>query len=735
MRELHDESIEKKKDEIRKKLNLPMDARERTSELKEKFSIKVSNPSRKDDSEPSTSSRRDKSEKTHRYERSRSREKVLKSSDSYKRPAYDREKSDYESDRRDRHRRPGSRGSYHDDSPVRYVREERDQVEYYSHNPYKWHSNHPKSHYYSKSNYYGREMPAASIPKYEEQQEEEPEDDDSLTIVTVLRLLSALEELLGPSLGPKIVELLAKALALEKVKANSADEMLLNEDNCVLFETIKEKLKGQLMNDMVEKHQAKAVKRAIKNIASVIHLASQKEKNKTPEEKQQDALRKKNMESEKAASSATETKTKSPEEIKKEMAKKIAAALVAQGKTNVSAAELESIVNYYYKQRMEKENAAQVESASTSRATPSSEGKSASPSTHSIDLTEDANDTQRDQEEGFDLPQDASSALENLTDVDLQTLLQNFEDLSTEEQQHLHKYMMKLEASDPKRVEKLRKYVNVAFDMQKPDDRNKHNSVEHVQRQVIDNLSPQNQAQRVNDPYSDMFYDDTKDERPPVNNIVDSDDDDYSYDDLCKAASKNVKDKQREQRDNRNKAKSPMADGDSPKHDQFILSDERNCDDASRASGENSNSNSRNTLNDTESIIDKLMGSLHKNVQSRIFPERNQVDESQLHRQQIQSNVPFYLQQAQNSYAPSNSKAPNEVYTNDFNLGTSQQFASSNQYANAYPNANYGNAQQRLNIPLNIPSYAQQQQQQQHIQATQLANQLFAQLNQQNRRW
>ncbi|XP_055315040.1 uncharacterized protein CG7065-like [Sitodiplosis mosellana] len=758
MCELHDESVEKKKDEIRKSLNLPKDGRERTSELKEKYSIKPN--SRKEsldpvDSSSSSSARREKVEKTRRYERSRSREMVSKSNDKYKRSSYEREKSyeriereRHEIDRRDRdrdrerHRQPNSRGSYHDESPPRYIREEREpSAVYYSHNSYKWHPGQPKPSYYSKSHYYSREMPTSSLPKYEEQVEDETECDDPLTVVTVLRLLSALEELLGPSLGPKIVELLAKALALEKVKANSADDMLLNEENCVLLETIKEKLKGQLMNDMVEKHRMKGVKRAIKNIAGVIHMASEKEKNKSPEERQQDALMRESSAVDKPQPVLTESKsvTKTAEEEKHEMAKKITAALIAQGKADVSKEELETLVNYYYEQRKAKESASQTQkdaqnTPSTSQPTASSNNNAAS-SAQAIDLTDDGCEIKKDHDEEFDLPQDASNALESLTDADLQTLLQNFEDLSTEEQQHLQTYMRKLEASDPARVEKLRQYVNVAFDLQKSelnersDKRNSSERSAHMERNA------ESRTCQNSDPYNDMFYDDTnKKNDAKVTNIVDSDDDDYSYDDLCKAASKNVKENQREL-ENRLRSPEVISDSDSVnKHDQFILDGERSIhyedSNLSRASGENSSS--RTVITDTESIIANLMGSLHRNAQNRSSNHENQQQ-----RQQIQSNVPFYLQpQSQAPYAMSNSKSSNQGYANDFNLGgQNQQFSSSNQFRNAYgsQNQNYGNTQ-RLNIPLNIPTYQQQPQQ---VQSPQLTNQqaaLLTQLSQQQNR-
>lgn len=77
-------------------------------------------------------------------------------------------------------------------------------------------------------------------PKYSKEAEEE------INIVAILRLLTALEEKLG-SLGPRVIEMLSQALALEKNEANSAETLMDNDVNCVFFETVKEKLKGQLL--------------------------------------------------------------------------------------------------------------------------------------------------------------------------------------------------------------------------------------------------------------------------------------------------------------------------------------------------------------------------------------------------------------------------------------------------------------------------------------------------------
>lgn len=115
-----------------------------------------------------------------------------------------------------------------------------------------------------------------------------------------------------------------------------------NEINIVLFETVKEKLKGQLLADLVEYAQEKAFKNAIKKIASLVHFAGERKKEK--EKKNPDPL-----------------KVPGVGSVDKEaIAKQIATALVLQGKTDVTQAELEQLINavvsLFYNKLMSKYN-------------------------------------------------------------------------------------------------------------------------------------------------------------------------------------------------------------------------------------------------------------------------------------------------------------------------------------------------------------------------------------------
>lgn len=74
---------------------------------------------------------------------------------------------------------------------------------------------------------------------------------DSVSFVSVLRILSVLEDDLGSVLSNKVIDLLAKSLELERVMPNSSNELLMTRENFIVLETIKEKLKGLLIVEML----------------------------------------------------------------------------------------------------------------------------------------------------------------------------------------------------------------------------------------------------------------------------------------------------------------------------------------------------------------------------------------------------------------------------------------------------------------------------------------------------
>ncbi|MBO8666411.1 hypothetical protein INO76_15395, partial [Staphylococcus aureus] len=73
-------------------------------------------------------------------------------------------------------------------------------------------------------------------------------------------------------LAPKIVDLLSKGLVMEKIEPKSSIK-LLTPDNCVMFETVKEKLKGQLLAGVVKRSLVNATMFSIRNIEKLMQLA------------------------------------------------------------------------------------------------------------------------------------------------------------------------------------------------------------------------------------------------------------------------------------------------------------------------------------------------------------------------------------------------------------------------------------------------------------------------------
>ncbi|RZC41383.1 hypothetical protein BDFB_002023 [Asbolus verrucosus] len=361
----------------------------------------------------------------------------------------------------------------------------------------------------------------------------EEEDDGEINVVAVLRLLTALEEKLG-SLGPKVIDLLGQALAMEKSEANSSDNLLDNEINCVMFETVKEKLKGQLLAGLVEPIQEKAFKNAIKKTASLIHMSGERKKEREKNQPKVDPV--------KVPGVGTVDKAA--------IARQIASALVLQGKTDVTQAELEQLIN------------AVVGMAEASR----NSNRPITTANFLEQITKAGVSASISKEKGAPSPEDVKPSLpivepevpkspeksnpnsmEGLSDSDLQTLLQNFKDLSTEEQHGLINYLKKLEAREPERVERLRKFVNLggtqSRSVEKPEEKKSgrtspfSNRMGSVNPSVEENKRFDAELEEIKKP----LFEETHNKLP-----LDSDEEDYTFEDVVKAASKNVKQKELE---------------------------------------------------------------------------------------------------------------------------------------------------------------------------------------------
>ncbi|XP_017471843.1 PREDICTED: uncharacterized protein CG7065 [Rhagoletis zephyria] len=160
-------------------------------------------------------------------------------------------------------------------------------------------------------------------------------------VVSVLRLLTALEDYLG-SLGPKIVDLLSKALQVEKNNPCGLDIIILTEENCSLLETAMEKFKGLIIANIFEDVKHQALRKAIDEVECLLsqtkrikRLQSTSNCAETP--KQKSDLSKENQ-----------LLTNILAQVdKKELALKLAGLLAAQGKTDIDPVQLQKIISVY----------------------------------------------------------------------------------------------------------------------------------------------------------------------------------------------------------------------------------------------------------------------------------------------------------------------------------------------------------------------------------------------------
>ena len=472
------------------------------------------------------------------------------------------------------------------------------------------------------------------------------DDTDGGGVVTALRILTALENQLG-SLGPRVNTLLASALSLEKVSAGSSNTLLSNSDNFVLLETVKEKLKGQLLAGIVERNTVMATRLCISTLAELLLKAEES----IVKPSQSEAINSKIVEipsiSIPVAASvqvipSIPVTPSVPEVVPKAepvtvpgigtmdkmaIANEIAAALVAQGKTEVTQEDLEQLINAVvgmaqasagsehpistaaYVSQMQ-QVATNIESTSVKRSPSKIENNSplqkllsvvtsstkipSADSTDSGAKTEDLhsnalallqsaydepkrspiisnrsfinqNITEKDSvsifknssplriTNNFDSVH-SKHDMEDLSENDLQTLLNNFKDLSCEEQHGLIMYLKKLEKIDPERVESLRQYVNLESGESQTNFQNIRSCLKPSMSNILEQsgrLSPFSLRQGGINPSLDsdqqvgnnLSENENEDQKKSLK--LEDSDDDYSFEDIYNAASQNVKEREK----------------------------------------------------------------------------------------------------------------------------------------------------------------------------------------------
>ena len=78
-----------------------------------------------------------------------------------------------------------------------------------------------------------------------------------------------MEDITG-SLSAKITALLSDALKLKKYENRSVNDVLMESNNWILLETVREKLKGHMMNDLVAPKLEPLVENAISRIRNLL---------------------------------------------------------------------------------------------------------------------------------------------------------------------------------------------------------------------------------------------------------------------------------------------------------------------------------------------------------------------------------------------------------------------------------------------------------------------------------
>ncbi|XP_037805712.1 uncharacterized protein LOC119599870 isoform X2 [Lucilia sericata] len=190
-------------------------------------------------------------------------------------------------------------------------------------------------------------------------------------VVSVLRLMTALEDSLG-SLGPKIIDLFSKALQAEKTNPSHVNAIILNDDNCSLIETAKEKFKGLIITGLFEGSKKRVLKQVVNDAEALLKyanqfrqlLATQRSSIEFSINRSQSnssflldsacvntsgALKNQgtNPLAKKSHTSLSTTENLLSGVDKKELASKLAASLVAQGKTDFDPQQLQQLIAVY----------------------------------------------------------------------------------------------------------------------------------------------------------------------------------------------------------------------------------------------------------------------------------------------------------------------------------------------------------------------------------------------------
>ena len=300
------------------------------------------------------------------------------------------------------------------------------------------------------------------------------------------------------------------------------------------------------------------------------------------------------------------------------IAQQIAAALVAQGRTNVSQEELETLINAVVGMAEASKNSDKP--VTTADFVKGLTGNNMNTNNNASNDSMINRDTFKIKSPELEKPIDHASKMESLSDSDLKALLQNFKDLSTDEQHGLINFLKKLEATDAARVEKLRAYVNLGPSSVSPL-LMKHLSPmiqrEEQSRNLRRSASPFSTRKGTHNPCDDedkwkpkldMFADEEEEKRKKMDDKkskldLSDDDDDYTFEDIYKAADKNVNDNEKAKKRSHSRSKSR-----SPK--SWSRSRSRSWSPPVKKTDYSKSNDPNVILNETKRLIANIMGDL-----------------------------------------------------------------------------------------------------------------------------
>ncbi|XP_014254047.1 uncharacterized protein LOC106669237 isoform X2 [Cimex lectularius] len=394
-------------------------------------------------------------------------------------------------------------------------------------------------------------------------------------VVHCLRTLAVLENQLG-SLGPKALDLLARALSLERTKPNESMTLLDDQDIHIFFDTVKEKIRGQLLAGIVERGLVNSCYSVIGAIDNMLRTHSPKPRlppqnlqNPLPTLVQRDIVPPAQPISEPVQVPGIGMVDKIA------VAQQIAGALVAQGKTDLSQEELEDLINAVVG-IARASNAIVSQDTSTADFFSQLNMKNSTATSHINEIlgnmistvqknanvstgTAQTSGTPINTVPPIEIPAMTSGktplvnnkdVLSNVqggyeSDEKLKEKLINFSNLCREEQQELIAMLKDLESTQPSRVEGLRKYVSIGLTK-----KGEIKTIDEHERDEppakLSRLSPFSSRIGNSNPSHDEELNLKEINSKNIPSDDDDDDDDYSFEDVYKAASEKLNFKEAE---------------------------------------------------------------------------------------------------------------------------------------------------------------------------------------------